>query len=60
MAVAQGTPTTYYYTDSDWDDWITDVANSPNPANVYFISYNSYEDYIATSVKDAFNNEAIM
>ena len=26
MAVAQGTPTTYY-TDSDWDYWITDVAN---------------------------------
>jgi tripeptidyl-peptidase-1 len=59
MAVAQGTPTTYHYTDSDWDDWITDVANSPNPANVYSISYNSYEDYIATSVKDAFNIQAI-
>jgi tripeptidyl-peptidase-1 len=59
MAVAQGTPTTYHYTDSDWGDWITDVANSPNPANVYSISYNSYEDYIATSMKDAFNIQAI-
>ena len=56
MAVAQGTPTTYYYTDSEWDDWITDVANSSNPAN---IGYNSYEDFIATSVKDAFNIQAI-
>jgi len=59
MAVAQGTPTTYHYTDSDWEDWITDVANSPNPANVYSISYNSYEDYVSTSVKDAFNIQAI-
>jgi tripeptidyl-peptidase-1 len=59
MAVAQGTPTTYHYTDSGWDDWITDVANSPNPANVYSISYNSYEVYVSTSVKDAFNIQAI-
>ena len=59
MAVAQGTPTTYYYTDSDWGDWITDVANSPNPANVYSISYVSYEDYTSISNKDAFNTQAI-
>ena len=59
MAVAQGTPTTYYYTDSDWGDWITAVANTPNPDNVYSISYTSYENNVAISVKDAFSTQAI-
>jgi len=59
MAVAQGTPTTYYYTDSDWATWLTTVANTPNPANVYSISYTSYEDGQSSSVKSTFTIQAI-
>jgi tripeptidyl-peptidase-1 len=61
MAVSQSTPTTYYYEDSDssWSDWITTVADTANPANVYSISWVSYEITVTSSEKDSFQTEAI-
>ena len=60
MAVSQNTPTTYYYYDGNsWSDWITTVADTEDPANVYSISYGSYEITVASSEKDSFQTEAI-
>jgi tripeptidyl-peptidase-1 len=60
MAVSQSTPTTYYYYDwISWSDWITTVADTANPANVYSISWGSYEVALASSDKDSFQTEAI-
>ena len=60
MAVSQNTPTTYYYYDGiSWSDWITTVADTSNPANVYSISYVSTEIYVQQSDKDSFQTEAI-
>ena len=60
MAVSQSTPTTYYYYDFiSWSDWITTVADTANPANVYSISWASLEILVASSVKESFQTEAI-
>jgi len=60
MAVSQSTPTTYYYYNgSSWSDWITTVADTENPANVYSISWGSTEITLTSSEKDSFQTEAI-
>lgn len=59
MGVAQNVNTTFYYTD-DWVfGWITDVADSASPADVYSISYGSPEAGIVASYRDLFNTEAL-
>ena len=60
MALSQHTPTTfYYYEGNSWSDWITSVANTSNPANVYSIGYTSNEIEVQQSDKDSFQTEAI-
>jgi len=60
MAISQSTPTTYYYYDFiSWSDWITTVADTANPSNVYSISWGSYEITVASSDKNSFKTEAI-
>lgn len=61
MGVGQGIPTYYDYDDSPDDDfllnWITMIANSPNPHTVYSISYGAYEESMTKSYIDAFDME---
>jgi len=65
MGIAQNTYTIFDYWDSkyyphDWMlGWITKVAKSLKPANVYSISYGAYELFYSQSYMDAFNTEAI-
>ena len=40
-------------------DWITSVADSPKPSDVYSMSYGVVEYMISKSYADAFNVEAI-
>ena len=63
MGIAQNVSTTYHYSaiySEDWMlDWITSVADSPKPSDVYSISYGVVEYMISKSYADAFNVEAI-
>ena len=59
MAMAQNVPTTYYYTDASWSDWLISVANTSDPIDVYSVSYAQYELSLTQSEIDAFNLEAI-
>ena len=63
MGIAENVDTIYDYfnvTGDNWLlDWITTVAESPNPSQVYSMSYTSYEFTYATSYLTAFDNEAI-
>ena len=59
MGIAEGVKTVYYYSE-DWIlSWITTVADSANPSDVYSISYTSYELGFSMSYLNSFNNEAI-
>ncbi len=64
MAIAQNVPTIYWYVPDrnnfiDWMDFVTVAASSANPADVYSISYTTYEYGFSTSTAKAFNTEAI-
>jgi tripeptidyl-peptidase I len=59
MAVSQGIPTTFYYTDEDWVAWITTVADMTDPPLIFTISYSAYETFQDPGVTDAFNTEAM-
>lgn len=61
MAIAQNTPTVYYYwTGSDfWLDWVTTVSRMDHPPDVFSISYGSYEFFMSPAYLNAFNVEAI-
>jgi tripeptidyl-peptidase-1 len=43
IGIANTIPTTYYYTDLDWIDWIIEVNDMTNPPDVISISYGSNE-----------------
>ena len=61
MGIAESVSTIYFYsnTSDTFLSWITTVANSPNPANVYSISYSLYEAFLSPSYTTSFDNEAI-
>ena len=63
MGIAQNTYTIFHYssdTSSDWMlSWITSVADSASPANVYSISYGNVEYAYSKAFVQAFNTEAI-
>jgi tripeptidyl-peptidase-1 len=67
MGVAQGAPTTYVYTNNagskgdqlDWLNFVTSAANSSKPAQVYSISYATYEFSLSESTMKAFETEVI-
>eukprot|EP00697_Spironema_sp_BW2_P015446 gnl/Spiro4/6300_TR3237_c0_g1_i1.p1 gnl/Spiro4/6300_TR3237_c0_g1~~gnl/Spiro4/6300_TR3237_c0_g1_i1.p1 ORF type:complete len:578 (+),score=194.89 gnl/Spiro4/6300_TR3237_c0_g1_i1:139-1872(+) len=59
MAVAQGSPTTYWSMDSSTNflDWILAVASDPSPPLVHSISYGEDEGADDASMLDRFNVE---
>lgn len=59
MGISQISPTTYWYTDSDFSSWLYAVANTMNPPLVLSISYGQSEQYTSYSELNTFNNEAI-
>jgi tripeptidyl-peptidase I len=59
MATSQGSPTTHWYTDNYFHEWLTSVADANNPPLVLSISYGSEEQYVTDSVHDAFTTQAI-
>jgi hypothetical protein len=63
MGIAQNVNTFYDYSPTDQYDflsnWITSVANTTTPANVYSISWGQNELYTAPSFANVFNTEAI-
>ncbi len=61
MAVAQHTPTTYYYYDNDdfMLGWILEVAKTTRPVLVYSISYGLDEVYLPDSYGSEFDVQAI-
>jgi len=58
MAIAQYAPTTYWYTDDDFSDWIQDVADTANPPLVFSISYGEIESYVTSRQASTFSTEA--
>ena len=59
MATSPISPTTYWYTDLQFSDWLVTVANSKNPPLIFSISYGADEIYTSSSEKDAFSTQAI-
>jgi hypothetical protein len=63
MCIAQNIPTYYYYetsaTTNGFLDFITAVANMPNPPQVWSMSYGAYETEVSTSTKNAFTTQMI-
>jgi tripeptidyl-peptidase-1 len=61
MAVAQGTPTTYWYdgTDDAFLHWIQSVAALEQPPLVHSISYGALEPELPKSQLNSFNTEAM-
>jgi len=57
--MAQGVPTTYYYSDSSISTWIATVSNTPNPEKVYTIGLVQYEAFTSLSEMQSFNTEAM-
>lgn len=62
MATAQSIPTTHYFwAGSDiWYTWIVAAASQSNPAQIYSISYGSYEAAFPVGYLTAFQNQAII
>ena len=52
-------PTTFWYDDSWYTNWLITVANSVNPPKVLSISYDTPETGLPASYFDAFNVQAI-
>lgn len=62
MGVAQKTTSIYWYTEDSNDayaQWITDVANDPNPPSANSMSWGGDEYETSTSVMESFNTEAM-
>lgn len=59
MGIAQNVPTTYYYYDDWMVSWVTAVADSSEPDDVYSISYGSYELGFTSLEIQTFEKEAI-
>jgi hypothetical protein len=59
MSTSQDSPTTYWYSDEGWVNWLYTVANTEDPPLVWSISYGSDESYISSSEFDAFETQAI-
>jgi hypothetical protein len=61
MSTSKVSPTTHWYTDKFFDDWLIDVANSDNPPLVFSISYGAEEQLVADfspDILDAFDTQA--
>ena len=59
MSTSQLSPTTYWYTDSGFTDWLIAVAASVKPPLVFSISYGADEPSMSTSEMNAFNTQMI-
>ena len=59
MATSQGSPTTHWYTDDFFGDWLIAVANFTNPPLVLSISYGLDEKYVTRLAHETFNTQAI-
>ena len=59
MATSQGSPTTHWYTDDFFGDWLISVANSTNPPLVLSISYGADEKHVTSLAHETFNTQAI-
>lgn len=59
MAVSPESPTTYWYTNLIFSDWMVSVANTANPPLVFSISYGSEESTLSKSELTAFNTQII-
>ena len=59
MAMSPLSPTTYWYTDLDFIDWIVTVANIVNPPRVFSISYGHIEDTVDVGSRSIFTQQAM-
>ena len=59
MSTSPESPTTYWRTDSQFTDWMVEVADTANPPLVLTIGFWSEERYLAKSVHLAFTTQAI-
>ena len=59
MATSQGSPTTYWYSDLTFSDWMITVARTSNPPLIYSISYGAEEASVSISEMAAFNTQII-
>jgi tripeptidyl-peptidase-1 len=59
MSTSKVSPTTYWYTDQSYIDFLISVANTPNPPLVFSISYGFDESSAGASYLNAFNTQAM-
>ena len=59
MATSPISPTTFWYTDLQFSDWLVTVASSKNPPLIFSISYGEDERFSSVSQLAAFNTQAI-
>ena len=59
MTVSPYSPTTYWYTDNWFNEFLRDVVNTAKPPKVISFSYAQIETYITPDVFDSFDVEAI-
>ena len=59
MSVSKVSPTTYWYADQYFDQWLLSVANTASPPLVLSVSYGSDEIYVSSSTHTAFTTQAI-
>lgn len=59
MSTSQVSPTTYWYSDLLFADWLVTVANTANPPLVFSISYGAEELSVTMGELSAFNTQAI-
>lgn len=59
MATSAGSPTTYWYSDQSFSEWLMDVAAATSPPLVISISYAADEASVSQSELIAFSTEAI-
>lgn len=59
MAMSPVSPMTFWYTYNYFNDWLVEVANTPNPPLVLSISYGSTESYVSSGTHDSFTTAAI-
>jgi hypothetical protein len=60
MSTSKVSPTTYWYTDLSWSDWLVTVANTVKPPLVFSISYGQEEQTLTSSELDAFSTEVCL
>ena len=59
MTMSPYSPTTYWYSDSWFSDFLREVANTVKPPKIISFSYASLETHMVASVYIAFDTEAI-